>query len=54
MTVFASPFVRKLVTKVIDSIKSSRLTADSRMNMFTIFDNNILQDHGKNLWIDLF
>ena len=36
-----------------DTIKSSRLTADSRMNMFTIFHNNSLQGHGRKLWIDL-
>ena len=46
-------FYLEIGNKVFDTIKSSRLTADSRMNMFTIFHNNSLQDHGRKLWIDL-
>ena len=44
-------FYLEIGKKVFDTIKSSRLTADSRMNMFTIFHNNSLQDHGRKLWI---
>ena len=46
-------FYLEIGNKLFDTIKSSRLTADSRMNMFTIFHNNSLQDHGRKLWIDL-
>ena len=46
-------FHLEIGNKLFDTIKSSRLTADSRMNMFTIFHNNSSQDHGRNLWIDL-
>ena len=47
------PFYLEIGIKVLDTIKSFRLTADSRMNMFTIFHNNSLQDHGRKLWVDL-
>ena len=46
-------FYLEIGNKVFDTIKSSRLTADYRMNMLTIFHNNSLQDHGRKLWIDL-
>ena len=46
-------FYLEIGIKVLDTIKSSLLTADSRMNMFTIFHNNSLQDHGRKLWVDL-
>ena len=46
-------FYLEIGNKLFDIIKSSRLTADSRMSMFTIFHNNSLQDHDRKLWIDL-
>ena len=46
-------FYLEIGKKVFDTIKSSPFTADSRMNMFTIFHNNNLQDHSRKLWIDL-
>ena len=46
-------FYLEIGNKVFDTIKRSRLTADCRINMFTIFHNNSLQDHGRKLWIDL-
>ena len=39
--------------KVFDTIKSSRLSADSRMNMFISIHNNSLQDHDRKVCIDL-
>ena len=53
MTIFTSLFIWKLVNKLFNTIKNSRLTADSRMYMVTIFHNNSSQDHGRKLWIDL-
>ena len=46
-------FYLEIGKKVFDTIKSSQLTADSRMNMFIIFQNNSLQDRGRKLRVDL-
>ena len=45
-------FYLDIGNKLFGTIKSSLLTADSRMNMFTIFHNNGLQGHGRKLWIE--
>ena len=46
-------FYLEIGKKVFGTIKIPWLTADSRMNMNTIFHNNSLQDYGRKLSIGL-
>ena len=46
-------FYLEIGKKVLGTIKIPWLTADSRMNMNTIFHNNSLQGYGRKLWVGL-
>ena len=41
------------VSKVFDIMKSAKVTADSRIDVFLIFHNISLQNDAKNLWNDV-
>lgn len=45
--------ILKILSKVFDIIKSAKVTADSRIDVFLIFHNISLQYDAKNLWNDV-